>query len=271
MMAEAVDLNLFVGRDSLDYNDESVTIYFEPECATVGASWDIFSDGQASNGKYVTVKPGLQSLSQAPTGNESLILVSFSVDTTGNYSVFARLNCPTPNDDSFWVKMDDGAFQSKNGLGTSGWEWRKFDDYMLTEGDHTLAIAYREDGAKLDKIGVSNAAFAPLGMGEKAENVCVTTGVLNSKEAPDDYALGQNYPNPFNPSTTITFTLPIKTFVTLKVYDALGREVSELISSEMLPGTHSRQLSAEGLTSGTYFFRLQAGPYVETKKLVLTK
>jgi hypothetical protein len=55
------------------------------------------------------------------------------------------------------------------------------------------------------------------------------------------------------------------------VFDSLGREVSKLFSGEMLPGTHSRQWNAEGFTSGTYFFRLQAGSYVETKKLVLTK
>ncbi len=85
------------------------------------------------------------------------------------------------------------------------------------------------------------------------------------------FSVSQNYPNPFNPSTTITFTLPIKSFVTLIVFDSLGREVSKLVSEEMLPGTHSRQWNAEGFSSGTYFFRLQAGSYITTKKLVFLK
>lgn len=63
----------------------------------------------------------------------------------------------------------------------------------------------------------------------------------------------------------------MKLFVTLEVFDSLGREVSQLVSGEMLPGTYSRQWSAEGLASGTYFFRMQAGSYIETKKLVLAK
>jgi acetyl esterase/lipase len=92
-------------------------------------------------------------------------------------------------------------------------------------------------------------------------------------ETPIKFAVSQNYPNPFNPATTITFTLPEKSFVILKVYDSLGREVLELVANEIFPGTYSNQWNAEGLSSGTYFARLvaetipsgQAGSYFETK------
>lgn len=87
----------------------------------------------------------------------------------------------------------------------------------------------------------------------------------------EGYSLFQNYPNPFNPSTTITFTLSERSFVTLKIYDALGRVVSKVISEEMLPGRYARQWNAEGVASGTYFYRLDAGSYSETKKLILLK
>jgi len=177
MMAEAVDLNLFVGRDSLVYVDNSETIYFEPECATVGADWDILNDAQASNGKYVTVKSGTQSLNSAPTDSSAYIIIPFSVDSAGSYSVYARLNDPSFDDDSYWVKMDAGAFEMDNGLVTSGWEWLKFNDYTLAEGEHTITIAYREDGAKLDKICVTNSAIIPSGMGEDAENLCTEVPV----------------------------------------------------------------------------------------------
>ncbi|MEJ2048937.1 MAG: prolyl oligopeptidase family serine peptidase [Calditrichota bacterium] len=83
------------------------------------------------------------------------------------------------------------------------------------------------------------------------------------------FSVSQNYPNPFNPITIISFTLPVKSLVTLEVFDSLGRKVSNLISEEMPPGTYSRQWNAEDLSSGTYFFRLQAGSYIATKKLLL--
>jgi len=88
---------------------------------------------------------------------------------------------------------------------------------------------------------------------------------------PDKFSVSQNYPNPFNPFTTITFTLPEKSFVTLEIFDSLGGEVSKLIAKEMLPGTYSREWNAEGLPSGAYFYRLQAGLYTETEKLVLLR
>jgi uncharacterized delta-60 repeat protein len=88
---------------------------------------------------------------------------------------------------------------------------------------------------------------------------------------PEKYELGQNYPNPFNPTTTISFTLPSKSFVSLKVFDALGREVSTLISEEMPVGTYTRQWNGGKLASGVYFYRLQAGSFIQTKKLLLLK
>lgn len=88
---------------------------------------------------------------------------------------------------------------------------------------------------------------------------------------PTRLALSQNYPNPFNPSTTISFTLPLKLFVSLKVFDLMGREVASLISEELSAGHHSRQWNASGLPSGLYFCRLQAGVFIDSRKLVLLK
>jgi hypothetical protein len=86
-----------------------------------------------------------------------------------------------------------------------------------------------------------------------------------------NYQLNQNYPNPFNPSTIISFNLPTRTFVTLKIFDLLGREVATLISEELSAGNYSRQWNASKLPSGIYFYRLQAGSYAQSKKLVLLK
>jgi sugar lactone lactonase YvrE len=98
-----------------------------------------------------------------------------------------------------------------------------------------------------------------------------TTGVENTPEAPRQFALSQNYPNPFNPSTTITFSLQSKTFVSLKIFDMLGREVAVLVNEQKPAGNYTRQWNAATMTSGVYFYRLQAGTYTETKKLVLLR
>ena len=83
------------------------------------------------------------------------------------------------------------------------------------------------------------------------------------------FSLSQNYPNPFNPSTNISFSLPSKSFVSLVVYDVTGRKVATIISEDMSAGNYTRQWNAQGLSSGIYFYRLQAGNFTETKKLVL--
>lgn len=88
---------------------------------------------------------------------------------------------------------------------------------------------------------------------------------------PKQFALTQNYPNPFNPSTTFSFSLPTRTFVTLKVYDLIGREVATIVSEELAAGNYFRQWNAERMSSGVYFYRLMAGTYTATKKLVLLK
>ena len=88
---------------------------------------------------------------------------------------------------------------------------------------------------------------------------------------PITYELEQNYPNPFNPATTISFSLPSRSFVSLKVFDALGREVSILLAKELPAGTYSLQWNAVDLPSGVYFYRLQADDFIETKKMILLR
>jgi hypothetical protein len=88
---------------------------------------------------------------------------------------------------------------------------------------------------------------------------------------PGTYSLFQNYPNPFNPLTTILFAVPSKAYVTLKVFDFKGREIATICSEELSTGTYTRQWNAANLPGGVYFYRLQAGSYTETKKLILLK
>jgi hypothetical protein len=97
------------------------------------------------------------------------------------------------------------------------------------------------------------------------------TDVKRNNPPPSSFALSQNYPNPFNPSTIITFALPTKSFVTLKIFDILGREITTLISKELSAGNHEWEWNATGFVSGVYFYRLQAGSFTATKKVVLLR
>ena len=83
--------------------------------------------------------------------------------------------------------------------------------------------------------------------------------------------LEQNFPNPFNPSTTISFTIQADQLVTLKVFNALGEEVTTLVNGNLTKGTHSINFNAAGLSSGFYLYRLESGNQVQVKKMMLMK
>lgn len=96
-------------------------------------------------------------------------------------------------------------------------------------------------------------------------------GVRREDQLPATYYLTQNYPNPFNPSTVIAFGLPKDSYLTLKVYNALGQEVAVLVNSYVPAGRHQVQFDASGLPSGLYFYRVNAGEFVETRRMMLVK
>jgi hypothetical protein len=88
---------------------------------------------------------------------------------------------------------------------------------------------------------------------------------------PTEFALGQNYPNPFNPNTNIKYQIPSTNQVTLRVFDLLGREVATLVNDVKEPGAYTVRLDATGFASGVYFYRLKAGDFVQTKRMLLMR
>ena len=99
----------------------------------------------------------------------------------------------------------------------------------------------------------------------------LNTGIRPEKTQATDHLLGQNFPNPFNYSTTIPYFLPEEEHVQLVIIDVLGREVAVLIDEVQLAGERSVEFNAEQLPGGVYFYRLQAGNYSETKRLLLLR
>lgn len=98
-----------------------------------------------------------------------------------------------------------------------------------------------------------------------------TTGIQQVLGLPRDFRLFQNYPNPFNPTTVISYQLSAAGHVTLRIYDVLGREVTTLVDARQSPGSHMVTFDASKLPSGVYFYRLSAGAYTATKKMLMLK
>ena len=95
--------------------------------------------------------------------------------------------------------------------------------------------------------------------------------VNTNSNIPSEFSISQNYPNPFNPSTKIDFSLPVDSKVSIKVYDITGREAAVIANSEFQAGFHTVNFNAEGLSSGVYFYTINAGSFTKTVKMILAK
>ena len=158
----------FVGGSNPGGGDQ---VWLEAECGSVGSLWSASSSGSASNGQYVTIQPGNNSTGSAPGNANGHINYNFNISSGGNYTLWARVIAPNGNDDSFWVRMDGGIWNNWNNIapGSTSWTWDDVTTYNLSSGNHTLTIAYREDGAQLDKLYLASSG-APAGTGSAASN-----------------------------------------------------------------------------------------------------
>ncbi|MEZ4959931.1 MAG: proprotein convertase P-domain-containing protein [Saprospiraceae bacterium] len=166
-----------------DADTDCFSLYLEPECATIGANWNTVADATASNGQYLTIQNGFTSTGSAPTAAADRIRYTFDVPAAGSYKVFGRVKAPSGSDDSFWVRANGGTWYKWNDLpGGGAWTWEQLYDsdngeaivlFPLTIGSNTIDIAYREDGAQLDKIFVTLSSTTPSGIGSVGSNCFV--------------------------------------------------------------------------------------------------
>jgi hypothetical protein len=131
----------------------------------------------------------------------------------------------------------------------------------LSEGLNALLISNIYIFAGSAASSVWRRQLSELGIGIK--NI--------SSEIPSSYSLQQNYPNPFNPATNIKFAIPKNDFVKITVFDMLGKELETLVNEQLQPGTYETNWNASNYPSGIYFYKLSAGDYSETKKMLLLK
>jgi len=173
-------------------------IWLEAECTTVGSKWQILNDTKASGGKYLSVNPQYEALSAPSSDPADYLVYSFNVTEEGNYKIWGRVITPSPNDDSYWIKVDTGNWIMWNNIpATSSWAWDDIHNqsndnpvtFYITAGEHKLYICYRENGASIDKIYITNTGKTPSGLGGESQN-CSTLIKRN-------YDVRSNiYPNP---------------------------------------------------------------------------
>jgi hypothetical protein len=166
---------------------------------------------------------------------------------------------------SFAGGTDSGGFSPNvyiNGEGPSLYQWGPYDQlFDIKANSYAIdnEIKFTSPGRSVQMIMIEGG------------NSYVSVNDEAHSEITQSYHLYQNFPNPFNPSTIIGYRLPASDFVTLKVFDVLGREIVTLVNERQSAGEHSVQFSGPSLSGGVYFYRLHAGTYQDTRKLLLLK
>jgi hypothetical protein len=152
-------------------------------------------------------------------------------------------------------------------------EWVLLAKRKFSQNTFKLDSALENQNSSIEtvRIAILNNEGFVYGIDERGKSIYHPTLLIKEYSAPENFSLAQNYPNPFNSATTISFRLPSKSFVSLKVFDLLGREVATIVSEELSAGSYTRTWNAANISSGVYFYRLQAGSYIETKKLILLR
>ena len=189
--------------------------------------------------------------------------------TPGNVTFEASSGSSGGNIEVWIDSLDTGTKIAETTIGNTD-DWRSFDTFSTKvdsiSGRHDVYLRFTgNDGEEL--LRLKNLKFTP-------KRVPVFTGIDHNPEQsiPDHFRLYSNYPNPFNPTTVIRYQLPFSSEVNLRVYNYLGRQVALLIDNKKISrGIHSVTFDGSSLSSGVYLYRLKAGNYIQTKKMILLK
>jgi hypothetical protein len=261
----------WTGGDPTDWYTTNLTAGGIPVYANVTQSADAHGGSSAAQGSVISIS----GVPYAPTIISGANAAGFPISSRPE-AVRGWYKLVSDGGDVFDVIVS----LKKNGVGDGGGAfvsttqqsaYREFVVNIFYESAETpdtayISISLADTATGIPHIGstfwIDDLSFGPSG----------TTDVKElGSSMPAAFALNQNYPNPFNPSTMIQFELPEAQFVTLKVYNLLGQEVTTLINNQLGAGRYRAEFDGRNLPSGTYLYRLQAGTYTETKKIVLVK
>jgi len=176
---------------------------------------------------------------------------------------YATIGYASSPDGITWTKYNKNPVVSPSSISP---QWAKgyYTPSVISDGNQfRMWFGGWDGGSGLIAIGYATSVLDTSNYSGMEDNLLV--------RVPKDYKLFQNYPNPFNPSTTISYNIPKEGYVTLKVYSVAGKEVATISDGEQNQGRHNITFDGSNLASGIYFYRLQAGNYAESKKMILLK
>ncbi|PIP28665.1 hypothetical protein COX28_03575, partial [Candidatus Kuenenbacteria bacterium CG23_combo_of_CG06-09_8_20_14_all_39_39] len=184
---------------------------------------------------------GIGELMSKRPGNSPIIATDVSSEISGRV---LNIRSVTGNVFNVTARLEDGSFWQETKIANDG---------SLSVEMPEKVLDYKVEAVKFDQLS--------------------TTGVKSLKEVsiPNNFSLNQNYPNPFNPTTTISYSLPTTSYVTLIVYNLTGQEVTTLVNKEETAGSYEVQFSASNLPSGIYFYKLHAGEFSQVRRMQLVK
>jgi len=240
----------------------SVSISSDGNTAIVGG----YEDNAAMGAVWVYTRSGGSWTQQ---GNKLV-----GTGATGNASQGFSISLSADGNTALVGGIDDNAFAGAAWVFTrSGGVWSQsgnklFGSDAVGIANQGGAVAISPDGNTIIVGGIADNT----NLGAAWIFIPGTTSVeQTSNETPSSFLLEQNYPNPFNPSTNIQFALPQSGYVKLEIFSITGERVDVLISEELNAGKYNYEWSGSNLTSGVYFYRLNAGSFIETRKMILLK
>jgi hypothetical protein len=238
-------------------------------------------------------------------GNSVAVVMNFVTEglEMGEYSMDVVISSSDPNNPELIVPVrmtvtneipvELSAFTAENSLdevtlrwqtasetNNSGFEIQRSNESEVNSQSDWISISFvegkgttteRTDYSFKDNITEPGTYFYRLKQIDFDGTVSYSSEIEVEVTGPNEFALYQNYPNPFNPSTTIKFALPEKTNLELSVYNSLGEKVAEIFKGELDEGYHEIEFSADQLSSGIYFYRLESKDFVSVKKMILIK
>jgi len=262
------------------------TMLGDLEFTTAMTGFVIHNNNGGSNGILKTTNAGLNWVFTQNPGNKYLNNIEFLSSGTGYATSDSGFVMKTTNFGVSWQNINTGLNQYNQEIKffdeNNGWLLNYFYDPVRRS-----RLYFTKNGGinfypitSLGNFNVNGFTFVNVNTGYvcgdsgkvlKTTNGGLTFIAQNSGFVPGNFSLSQNYPNPFNPVTNISFDIPKSGFVKITVFDLLGREITNLINQQLQPGSYTVDWDASNYPSGVYFYKIEAGDFVDSKKMVLMK
>ena len=235
-----------INADNIELN--GLTVFVNTNTVYLNHANQTITFGDLSVDQFVEVK-------MIPNADSTLLALRIKIEDGTNFS---KVNGFSGTVTGSSIQLPTGSYAINNQTVVIDNNYNVISASQLTTGQQVILWAVVDPSSNKTALQIQSKISSPTGIGESPIVV-------------DAFVLEQNYPNPFNPSTTISFIIQADQLVTLKVFNALGEEVTTLVNGNLTKGTHSINFNAAGLSSGFYLYRLESGNQVQVKKMMLMK